>query len=282
MIGEKIRAVRIKKKMTQSQLVGDFITRNMLSQIENGIANPSMGTVTELAKRLGVPVEYFVSEIDDLSAFEKLYHMDRIKAAYRSGEYKECLGLIGQAGIEDDETELISADCSLKLGVGFYNKGMLASAKEYLGGAIKHSAKTMYDTEMLRMNALCYINCVYGIINEQSPYADMEIIRKNTYKNALSEYIYIKAITSGKEPTAAPSPLHSEYAQAHALMLDGKYGQAEKALKSVLAKLSGSMNAVLLYFVLCDLEKCFTEENDYKNAYECANKKVKLAEIMKK
>ena len=36
--GERIRALRLEKKLTQSQLAGDVITRNMLSQIENGQA----------------------------------------------------------------------------------------------------------------------------------------------------------------------------------------------------------------------------------------------------
>ena len=41
-IGEKIKRLRTAKLMTQADLVGDVITRNMLSQIENGVANPSL------------------------------------------------------------------------------------------------------------------------------------------------------------------------------------------------------------------------------------------------
>ena len=41
-IGEKIKALRISKRMTQSELAGDQITRNMLSLIENGSALPSL------------------------------------------------------------------------------------------------------------------------------------------------------------------------------------------------------------------------------------------------
>lgn len=44
-IGKKIREIRTEKLMTQSQLAGDEITRNMLSRIENGAALPSLGTV---------------------------------------------------------------------------------------------------------------------------------------------------------------------------------------------------------------------------------------------
>ena len=37
-IGEKIRQLRISKLMTQADLAGDQITRNMLSRVENGAA----------------------------------------------------------------------------------------------------------------------------------------------------------------------------------------------------------------------------------------------------
>ena len=41
-LGEKLRLARLEAGMTQRQLCGDEITRNMLSQIENGTARPSM------------------------------------------------------------------------------------------------------------------------------------------------------------------------------------------------------------------------------------------------
>ena len=40
-LGEKIKNLRISKNITQSALSGAKITRNMLSQIENGKAMPS-------------------------------------------------------------------------------------------------------------------------------------------------------------------------------------------------------------------------------------------------
>ena len=44
-IGKKIKKLRNEKLITQSELVGNEITRNMLSRIENGAALPSLGTV---------------------------------------------------------------------------------------------------------------------------------------------------------------------------------------------------------------------------------------------
>ena len=54
-LGKRIREARLFRKMTQSELAGDAITRNMLSLIESGTASPSVKTLQYLAERLGVP-----------------------------------------------------------------------------------------------------------------------------------------------------------------------------------------------------------------------------------
>ena len=61
-LGEKLRQARLERGLSQRQLCGDLITRNMLSQIENGAARPSMDTLRALADRLGKPVSYFLEE----------------------------------------------------------------------------------------------------------------------------------------------------------------------------------------------------------------------------
>ena len=53
-LGQKLKQTRLARGMTQSQVVGDRITRNMLSQIENDLASPSVGTLEYLASVLNV------------------------------------------------------------------------------------------------------------------------------------------------------------------------------------------------------------------------------------
>ncbi len=62
-LGTKIKEARIAKQLTQSELVGDFITRNMLSKIENDAAAPSLKTLEYLSARLDVPLSYFMSSM---------------------------------------------------------------------------------------------------------------------------------------------------------------------------------------------------------------------------
>ena len=61
-IGEKLRTARLEAGLSQRQLCADVITRNMLSQIENGSARPSMDTLIFLAQQLNRPVSYFLEE----------------------------------------------------------------------------------------------------------------------------------------------------------------------------------------------------------------------------
>lgn len=79
-LGERIKEARLEAGLTQRALCGDVITRNMLSQIENGIAKPSMSTLQYLAGRLGKPVGYFWEEQSVLSPNTTL--MERARAAY--------------------------------------------------------------------------------------------------------------------------------------------------------------------------------------------------------
>jgi len=55
-LGDKLRQARIEAGLSQRQLCGEEITRNMLSLIENGSAKPSMKTLQYLAGRLGKTV----------------------------------------------------------------------------------------------------------------------------------------------------------------------------------------------------------------------------------
>lgn len=66
-LGEKIRQARLEAGFSQRQLCGEEITRNMLSQIENGSARPSMKTLQYLAGRLGKSVSFFLEETPSIS-----------------------------------------------------------------------------------------------------------------------------------------------------------------------------------------------------------------------
>lgn len=96
-LGQKIRKTRLEKNFSQSELVGNFITRNMLSKIENDSANPSLKTIEYLAEKLGEPISYFLDNLVSMDnerkknielAFEHSIYL------YRNKEYDNCITYI--------------------------------------------------------------------------------------------------------------------------------------------------------------------------------------------
>ena len=61
-LGQRIKEARLEKGLSQRELCGSTITRNMLSLIENGSARPSMDTLRYLAQQLEKPISYFLDE----------------------------------------------------------------------------------------------------------------------------------------------------------------------------------------------------------------------------
>ena len=55
-LGQKIKKIRVDKKLTQASLCNGKITRNMLSEIECDKASPSLATLKYIAQRLDVSI----------------------------------------------------------------------------------------------------------------------------------------------------------------------------------------------------------------------------------
>jgi len=86
-LGEKLRIARQEAGLSQRQLCGEEITRNMLSLIEHGNAKPSMDTLRYLAGRLGKPVSFFLDEEAVVSPNQET--MRRAREAYRKGNHAQ-------------------------------------------------------------------------------------------------------------------------------------------------------------------------------------------------
>ncbi|MDA1523154.1 helix-turn-helix transcriptional regulator [Bacillus cereus] len=76
-LGEKIKALRKEKKLTQTELAGSELTKSMLSQIENGKATPSMKTLQYIAEKLGCETSFLLEEDDD-DIVELIQKMERL------------------------------------------------------------------------------------------------------------------------------------------------------------------------------------------------------------
>lgn len=110
-LGEKIRLARLEAGLSQRQLCGEEITRNMLSLIENGSAKPSMKTLQYLAGRLGKTVSYFLEETAVLSPNQEL--MTALRQLYDAGQFSQAHALLERYRwpdpVYDREAEILRA-----------------------------------------------------------------------------------------------------------------------------------------------------------------------------
>jgi transcriptional regulator with XRE-family HTH domain len=93
MLGERIREIRKKNKMTLEALAGEELTKGMLSLIENNKANPSMESLAYIAKRLGVELTELLQETSTQKLREILEKAEKLYNA-ESDDKKQLISLI--------------------------------------------------------------------------------------------------------------------------------------------------------------------------------------------
>ena len=111
-LGQKLRAARQRAGLTQSQTVGDRITRNMLSQIENDQASPSVGTLEYLAAVLDVKLAWLLADEKEEAEADRT---SRLRELLRSGDYGGCLALAPQTQPDDEQAlalAIAAAQCA--------------------------------------------------------------------------------------------------------------------------------------------------------------------------
>ena len=84
-LGKRIRERRKELGLTQNAVSGDFITRNMLSSIENGSAKPSIDTLIYIADKLNMPAEYFMCRDSNTAAlYKRIESVDEIRSLFET------------------------------------------------------------------------------------------------------------------------------------------------------------------------------------------------------
>lgn len=150
-LGKKIKSARMAKKMTQSQVVGDFITRNMLSQIESGTAMPSVKTLEYLCSVLDIPMDTFQYDVDSADLENYL----TLKSNYINGNYNE----VADAEIPEDfkdEAKSLKARACYKIASEYVKSDdplVLQKAISYANECMGRAVEGIFSDEFLKANA---------------------------------------------------------------------------------------------------------------------------------
>ena len=161
--GRIIKEARIAKKMTQSEVVGSFITRNMLSQIESGNATPSVKTLEYLAQTLDIPISELMPRGDEEAYSEPAADLERLiraKELFSEREYSRAIDVIGDEsewGDLSDEFYAILARCYYGLAETIAEENT-ARAVEYAREAAALAERGIYANPAVKTEALKLLN----------------------------------------------------------------------------------------------------------------------------
>ena len=277
-IGEKIKSVRKARKITQSALAGEFLTRNMISRIENGTANPSLDTLVYIANALSVPPSYLLSDDSDLFFYEKREKIPAIYEAYTHGEYAYCIKKIKAMAKVDDELALIMSKSCFELGRNSVLKGSLHTALEYFDECQKYMSMTRLPTDSISSLTALYRAVA---LNIQAPMLEFEEERyKDGFKNVF-DYEFYKYVTQDYSYSYT-DPIYKNHVEARRMMSLRKYSSALELLQSNADLIiTSGYNALILFRLYTDIELCCKELRDFELAYKYANKRLSMLEGFK-
>lgn len=256
-LGQLLKQARLESGLSQRQLCGDQITRNMLSQIEHGTARPSMETLRYLAGRLGKPISFFLEE-DAASPNQAL--IQRARAAWCDGDHCAVLQALEEwtpDGIFDAEAYLLQTLSYLATAQTALDNGHIPYARTLLEKAASNRSKTPYYTPDLERRRLLLLAKTDPNLDIAPSLPDDELMLRAYAAYRAGDFSRCAALLSSAADQTTPDWnilrgdvffASEDYAQAriHYLKAEGQ--------------------------CLHQLEKCCEKLGDYKMAYHYACK----------
>ena len=266
MLGQRLKQARIEAGLSQRQLCGQEITRNMLSQIESGKAKPSMQTLQYLAQQLGKPVSWFLEEDTVTSPNQQI--MEAARQAYAGREYAHCLEQLqayqSPDALFDWEMQLLFGLSAMALAEQARTEGRDIYAASLLEKAGQAGQQTPYYTPAMERERLLIL---YEIQPEKAeelasllPADDRELMLRARALQAGDDW---------EESTKVLSAVRKKDGEYHCLL-----GKAFMEQREYARAVSHFLQAEQDYPQLCikALEICYRELEDYKMAYHYACK----------
>ena len=251
-LGKRIKEARLELGLSQRQLCAEEITRNMLSQIENGSARPSMNTLRYLASRLGKPVSYFLEEETVTSPNQSL--MGEARDAYRTRNWQQVLSVLkhyrGADPLFDEEASLLRYLSLTALGEEALEEGR----KIYAAGLLEQAGaeRSVYISPQTERQRFLLLAQATGR-PEVLPSMDGELLLRARME---TDPARCAALLDAARDHSSPQWQHL---RGRAYLHNGDYAAAVKCLHQA-EEIFPIETAPLL-------EQCYRELGDYRMAY---------------
>lgn len=290
-LGQKIKELRTKAGLTQSELCSECVTRNMLSRIEHDAALPSLGTLREICKKLEISAGYLVDETSDELPYRKLSLMPEIKRLYRNAMYSEALSLCASLDAEDDELLLIKSDCLYRMGMELFSLGRISEAQRLFSGSKDCANSMLYAPELFSARAaeaLADAEFAMSAKIPEFPYGASAIAAKRS-----EHYMYLYMLHMAKtaryelasgiyDTLKFSNRFYKKHISARLSASAHNHGRAITLLSELTDEFEKSGECVsLMLGVYQDLEASCRAASDFEKAYECLYKRNELLEKMK-
>lgn len=272
-VGNKIKALRLQRGMTQGTLAEGIITRGMLSRIESGSANPSMASLAALAERLDVSPSFLLESGDDLLPAERMHFEKKLAAVYKAGDKRGCLALFSDSPFAKEEPFVgVYIHTAFSVAVEEFERGNFRSARSLLDTVDYLLPTTIAPLPDVSAERIAFLRTAMEHIDDPDAIADTIPAPDYGFPPSLF-YFVLKFLKNGNRNECAfflkfggLAPSYRTYIEAQLHIRDYNFIDALLAMKGLIAQKDCPCFLALLCYA--SMENCSKLCEDYKGAYE--------------
>ena len=254
-LGERIKERRIACGLTQAELAGDTLTRNMISELESGKVSPSLKTLLYLSEKLKTSPRYFLDPkyTQEQERTERYY--PQVIKLFCAGKYDEMISISEEylSPIPDDLLAYLLAVAHLSLAEKCTIGGSFHTAKVHLQKMERSCSATNMDTAHLRARALL---CRASV---EDPLTPNYALDSEGYLAAVSAATDTELFHYLGDDWGYPytSKVYGNHMQAKRMMKEYRYTEAIATMDTILDdKQSKEMSVLVLFRIYADMEIC--------------------------
>lgn len=264
-LGERLRKTRLERGLSQAQVAGTQITRNMLSQLENDLASPSVKTLEYLAETLQVSVGWLLGETDET--------YEAAKILFRRQDWEGAVMLLQDLPLSE-EGQLLLALSALNWSQHLLGCGNVTCAKAAAELALQQQG--LLIPQLLQYRAqllLCRCAMLLGEAMDAALQKLDEICAAESEPVHLLKARYLlnnqQTVDAARELQAVPAAGEALLLRARLLMQGGDTDAALQLLQQ--AETEGLSEQPLQMELYALLENCYRLREDYRSAYRYAS-----------
>lgn len=285
-LGEKLKKARTDKGLSQSQVAGAFITRNMLSQLEHDLASPSLKTLEYLSAVLQVPISWLVGEKEPEQAHQQ---MKEAKRLFACGNDRACIALLRSQTELTEEGQRLLYQSTLRRGEELFYGGQPEEAMQLSEQSLQLAQSCLYCGKWEAMEAsFLRVRCLMALHKAAWPACQEFLQQYEQLQLENQKHLLCAALAADNgqqqeaEQELALLSAPADWLKGETFLLRGRLlaaaGEFEQALIQLRqAEAQSDFPKSLDMELYRLLEQCYKETEDFRMAYHYASLRLERA-----